>query len=614
MNSASIYETILMGETLNKLKHRRDQWNRDQWYPSESARESMTPKLLNDIGGNDSIHYEFLMSGSKEILFEDIVRVIVELARIYELDMKPVNLTRENAYLYGPEGGRTKVPSMQSGIRKSFVYRVQKDSISYIYAFKEFGIGEYLPESMRTPMSQQLNAIEFRHVSFVESKAYSDILNHATDANDPTRGTGSYTLEQFFDTYFSKEEYRSFIKALNELKRQVREYYGLTIVKMLSANAMHNFRRDVRDKLMSQDYTSLLPEGSITSEQRAILDSHYLNEGAFEGLVGTKDYAQSFSTAEWMYNSLRGKSEQSSSSHSTIPDTAMIDLTPILLGYIKAIEQFLFDFICLHTAERDGVTRIVYVGHDEPLVNRDTALGLKDKLTLGGLTGFFGFRFRNGQLKRKDGNLWNSDLLYPDITSDTYGVIVDTLSSIPELRNGYLHKDNLLSWPEVERTRSHILLSFYLLLGSYMLSDDDRRELDITRSIERNDFYRLCEYIHLSAIDATAKPEGPYQAVPIFYIGNTDELYDFFCACPDDHISGYDKYGDAVYSGAYLRRLPTKSPHYDVALSNDNTPSLIREGRLLFGVDESGSMRIDPTGPEKIVFKDGVFHPISDSN
>lgn len=54
-------------------------------------------------------------------------------------------------------------------------------------------------------------------------------------------------------------------------------------------------------------------------------------------LIGTHDFAESIITAEWLYSSMK--------------QAKAIDLTVIGTGYFKAVEQLLYELICLHKDE-----------------------------------------------------------------------------------------------------------------------------------------------------------------------------------------------------------------------------------------------------------------------
>lgn len=51
------------------------------------------------------------------------------------------------------------------------------------------------------------------------------------------------------------------------------------------------------------------------------------------------------------------------------------------------------------------------------------------------------------------------------------------MNGIVGLRNGFFHKHNLVDWTKVIEARNNVRLVFYLILGAYKISDQDKKEL-----------------------------------------------------------------------------------------------------------------------------------------
>ena len=261
-----------------------------------------------------------------------------------------------------------------------------------------------------------------------------------------------------------------------------------------------------------------------------------------------------------------------------------VDLTSIAMGYFKAIEQFLYYFIALHTLEKDSVERKIYTGRrleylTDNLLSDETKV---KNINLKALTRFFG-DFDNGRYYVR-----NKDLLASGISDETYHFILETLSDLPRLRNGYFHKHNLCNWNEVENSRNCTLLIFYLLLGGYTFSESNLKELGVVQT-ETDGFYQLCEYIN-NKFD-----KFPDFNIPIYYFKEECDKYDFYFAEKDDYIE-YSTTGVPKYSGVYFRRADIAKYKF----TKSSIPYEIWEGTLSICKEE---FNIIPSGPQKMIYK-----------
>ena len=263
-------------------------------------------------------------------------------------------------------------------------------------------------------------------------------------------------------------------------------------------------------------YSPGLPE-EIDDSQKATIDSQFRKY--YLGLTGVKDYAISFMTAEWLYESLNG--------------AGTIDLTSIALGYFKSVEQLLFKFISLHTYEKDQKKRTMLINGNKTLVTNTYLSENRDNITMANLTGFL--RYEK-----------NRELLREEINDETYLYIKQVLGEIKELRNGYLHKDNIVgedAWEHITHIKDTAYLTVYLLLGAYQYSADDRLLMGIIEAAPLSDAEQLCRYIHGISIGETITE------IPVFFIN--DNLKEPFFAHMDEK-SEFDINGNIHHSGIYF--------------------------------------------------------------
>ena len=310
----------------------------------------------------------------------------------------------------------------------------------------------------------------------------------------------------------------------------------------------------------------------------------------YELLTGTSDFAESYMTAEWLFYSLK--------------DAGNIDFTAVAMGYFKAVEQLLFKMIKLHTIEKDGVSRKIYVGKGKDYADNDGNIELTDAhvededivkdISLGTLTGFFGYYsdLKNYYYKR------NQDLLADGIDEKTYEYIIDVLTGIVGMRNEYFHKHNLNQWEKVIEARDSARLVFWIILGAYNIDDNDKVHLGYIQGNEHDDFYQLCEYMNNNAYNV------PELSIPIYYINGQTDPYVFLMGYHDDYIE-YDKYGEPIYSGVYFKSVGEKK--FIIKTTKDkNHPDEIWEGELSISMDIP--IKFTPSGPKKRIYKDGRFY------
>ena len=582
MDTSSIYENIMMSGCFNRLKAIRDGWK-------DSDRNTYGLATIIDIGGADYRSYDFIMKQCNSIIIEMIPYLVMELMKVYEISAQFYAINQNDAHVFSVKENENWPDYVeQSNRKKIFAFSCKGDAKEGLYVFKEFGIGNHIPESLLNTVKSQYGLKRHCYVSMVEKDAYAEILNHNDDEKNPTRGTGIYSLKQIFDAFFGVNEYVVFKKYTEVFTEKVKNYFGFEIVRTLKPNTLHNFRKVVRDNLESFDVAELDTESRISEEQRELIKKHFYEEKCYELLIGSSDFAQSYMTAEWLFESLG--------------NAGNIDLTSIAMGYFKAIEQLLFYFIKLHVKENDPVTRYIYVGKGKPYANDRGYAELSENLmedddktkyiNLSALTGFFGFfNERTSRYYYR-----NKDLLVAGITDGTYEYIIDVLTGIVGLRNEYFHKHNLKNWDSVVEAKNSARLVFYLILGAYRIDENDKQQLGLITSEKHDNYYCLCEYLN----GCNVSKDG--LEIPIFYMNGETDPYSFWMGYRDDFIE-YDNYGEPVYSGAYFRQLHDMK-HITKA-TRDTLPEEIWEGVLK--ISRSVPVQIEPSGPLKKIYKDGEF-------
>lgn len=582
MDNSVIYENIMMTIGLNRIKAIRDRWDSDKMQPNGLS-------TIIDIGGNDYRSYRYIMEQCHDVILDVIPDLIVELMKAYNISAQFYGIEQKEAHIYTvKDNGKWSDYVGQSNSKNILVFVYKGDSKEGLYVVKEYGMGNQFPESLLQAIKSSCEVKHHYYISLVDTNAYTEIINHNDNVDDPTRGTGIYSLKQFFDLFFDAGEYASFKEYANRFTETVRTYFGLEIVRTLKPNTMHDFRMDIKRRIEEFDISKHDVDLKVTNSQRNLIAKQFYKESNYELLIGSSDFAQSFMTAEWLFFSL-GKAGN-------------IDLTAIAMGYFKAIEQFLFQYIKLHVKESDSVTRTIYVKRRETYVDNKgyaelTKSLLEDEekakhINLGALTGFFGYY-------AKDKNTYyhnNQDLLQKGIETNTYEFIIDVLSKISELRNVYFHKQNLQNWDCVIKARDNAMLVFFLMLGSYKINNAEKRILGLLQTDNHDDYYQLCKYLD----ETNSSVDG--LKVPIYYMGGGAEKNDFWMGVRDSFIK-YDAYGEPIYSGVYFRRMSEKKNV--LKMSKNDLPSEIWQG--VFKISRSIPIKFEVSGPQKQIFGNGKF-------
>lgn len=581
MDNSSIYESIMMNGCFNRLKDIRNSWN-------DKKSSVYGVEQIMDVGGEEFRNYDYIMNQCNLVIVEMIPLLIVELMKNYEIPAQFYGIKQNDAHIFSNVDGERWPDYIEQSNRKIlFALSCREEDREGLYVFKEFGLGNRIPESLLEKIKSEIGVKRHCYVSMVEKDAYLEVINHNDDENDPSRGTGVYSLKDFFDFFFGYEEYKQFKRYADKLSEMVKNYYGFEIVRTLRPNTLYNFRKNVREDILSLNIKDFDSNRIISEEQGLLMEKHFFEEKNYELLTGASDFAQSYMTAEWLFSSL-GKAGN-------------IDLTVIAMGYFKAIEQLLFRFIKLHVKENDTTTRYIFVGKGKAYADDKGYAELTQSImndenktkdiNLGSLTGFFGY-FDERRSRYYDRN---EDLLCTGINKQTYRFIIDTLGKIVGLRNGYFHKDNLNDWEMVLEARKTARIVFFLILGAYDISSNDRNELGMINAVENDEFSKLCDYLNNKKMNSMFE-------IPVFYMNENAKPEDFWYSCRDEYIE-YDMYGYPMYSGVYFRRFNEKTFSYKA--TKDDISLEIWEGNIVISKKNPGEIKL--SGPMKKIYKDGEF-------
>lgn len=251
------------------------------------------------------------------------------------------------------------------------------------------------------------------------------------------------TIREFWEQYFGRDEYDLLVTHINAFNEQARDIIGFSTIVTPTDTALARFRVKTGDMLRTYPYIASIPS-NIYQHQVDIWVKNYIDRGLWRAMVGTSNFAVSFISSEWNYNMYLL--------------TENLDLTSIVAGYMKSVEQLIWAVIGFQTKnafkiKAKGGGLIEFSAENESLI--DSTLGSLEKV------------FQK--------NPWMFD-----VNDFAKRHIVDAIADWREKhRNGFFHKHNLQSIDKVKEIRNQTLQLYFLILGGCTISDADFAKLGI---------------------------------------------------------------------------------------------------------------------------------------
>lgn len=160
----------------------------------------------------------------------------------------------------------------------------------------------------------------------------------------------------FWTEYFGDDECNNLCEFCNQFNEKAKSIIGFNTVVTPTEKALNQFRDSIGNDILSRTYAENIPD-SIYETQVSTMLRNYLARGLWRAMIGTSTFATSFVTSEWFYKMYQF--------------TENLDLTAIVTGYLKSIEQLLFEIVLL--SEGTGIT-IKSKGKDIVLLTKKTLI------------------------------------------------------------------------------------------------------------------------------------------------------------------------------------------------------------------------------------------------
>ena len=371
-------------------------------------------------------------------------------------------------------------------IRYPIEFFVQKDGINYAYRYSAFY------NWMKKPNENILNECEItgvhpidkiiRIVWNTEIMAQKNVT-HAGNSLHRNPFFETITAKDFFEDYFSDEEYEFTVAQISDAVKSARDYMTYFTIKSLKNSNLALFKendisflsvtqlRNISYCLVDEYGFALntVNNGSIQVNDAERINTKF-TDGRCSALYGKSKFAKSFLTSEYLFNCFK--------------NGLSIDYTPIVCGYFKSVEQ-----LC------SVIYKNAIIQEDEELyINARKRYKNENKDEYYSIVKLFaGYPYVSGN--KENEQYFGSDTYMTmqkyfwffnynhrklfDISSDeSWDYIFKCLRNYGKFdRNGFLHKDNIDSYGVASRIRNNTILIMYWLLGSLKLTENIEKDL-----------------------------------------------------------------------------------------------------------------------------------------
>ena len=266
------------------------------------------------------------------------------------------------------------------------------------------------------------------------------------------------TYEEFIGRFFGKEEVENFNNFMVDYQKEMRQILGFQITELLNNETLEKLKKESTGLLINFDYQGLndrvsnYDDGSrpekLNKENFQKLYDNYIKEKRYEIMVGDADFARSFLTSEWIFRKYLYNEN--------------LDNTYIVTGYLKSVEQLLWDII-FRLGQGKNIRGVEIQDTDNDDIDK----------TLGSLEYFI--------------TSYENDDIFDRVFAYSKHFLMRYLRNKLRVwrtyyRNGYFHKDKLKDEEKIKKIREETIYIYFLLLGSVDLSKDDKDWLKIDHS------------------------------------------------------------------------------------------------------------------------------------
>lgn len=263
------------------------------------------------------------------------------------------------------------------------------------------------------------------------------------------------SVTKWFENVLSRDEAEYLKDTAARLRMESRRIQGLSVAKLPSQVELASFRVERMRGFVATEMDGIerrLSGRSVSAERLKKLKQNFIDQKRYGYLFGASPAADSFISSEWRFflNEMSDSFEQ----------------TGTVAGYIKTIEQMLFDLLKLWTGRGLEIALGTYAAHEE-LTNGYLQEHVQDAM-LGNLH----FLYSSSQ----GCSFFNDHIYEPEC--DVREALFKKLRSFKrDTRNGKFHKSNFKDIKTVIDVRNEVLDIVFLLLGSLKLDESQLKQV-----------------------------------------------------------------------------------------------------------------------------------------
>ena len=247
-------------------------------------------------------------------------------------------------------------------------------------------------------------------------------------------------FNEFLNSFFNREIRKGFIKATKEVNAVVDELIGYSVTEICSKESLTRFKSELVSGWKNTDYNQFFADSGIYPQTKQKLINKFLMQEKYNILLDGGIYSDSYITSEWFYHRYARSIKVNN-----------FDMTAVVAGYFKSVEQLLDAFI---VSRRQGkVFQLRKVGDEyEEIRVGDTNY----KSMLGGIHKF----------------LFCNRTLFDEQNLFLQNYYLDKLKTwINTCRNGYFHKDNIQDSNTLHKIRQKTLSLYFFTLVMFQFDD-----------------------------------------------------------------------------------------------------------------------------------------------
>ena len=300
-----------------------DTYTRNSTYPILNISDPESDK--------QDLYYKFLESSLRDLFINP---VLMELFADNGFQVMPLN---DDRVFFPPKSTKDH----ENYIGNIFEFIVKSDTVKFGVRFCEF-FSELL-EPIKNKLFTSNSEIKLDYIAIVhwcDNNSHEGRLYSAL--NDELPFIHHYTIEGFFKEFFSVDQFKMFLRSLQESLAEAKDVIGLHTIAQYTNENIDDIRKKIEYDFQHINYNRFeyLPIDpssnsiSLNEQDFSNIYSHFTTHQLYKILTGKSDVAKSYMTSCYLMSVFDGKGE--------------FDYTAIVAGYLKSVELLLYRIALTH--------------------------------------------------------------------------------------------------------------------------------------------------------------------------------------------------------------------------------------------------------------------------